>query len=246
MKSDPSRKGRRLILVSSVLAVAIAVPLIGGASAASLSSAPFAVKAQSASEGRSFAIKPFFEAKKTPTPEPTTPVTTAPVTPAPTPTAAPPFSPTTVFYHNGRVPASGIGTVESRQGAGAWSTAGISTNVTGQPTTLDQSNQLAFSVRTVQLKERSIRLTVPALEAGTYTFSLFGNADNPTIWEVSTEGAEPKSYSVGARVWAKTSLTFTTAGDSASRQILIKVTMPSPNQYGDTVLWDDVTLKRVA
>jgi len=254
MKSDPKRGSRRLVLASSMLAAAIVVPMIGGASAAPLASTPFHVKAQNADESARFAIKPLLEAKKTPAPEPTAPGTTPPVTnPSPAPTAEPtappvttppPFNSTTVFYHNGSVPATGNGVVESKSSSTNWASSNIATNVTGQPATLDRSNQLAFTIRTVRLTDRSIRLTVPKLEPGTYSFSLFGNSDQLTTWKVSTAGAEPQSYSFATASWSKASIQFTT--DSLStREITVDVNMPKFAQYGDVVYWDDVTLTRI-
>ena len=72
------------ILAAATVAAVFAGPIAG--SAANLSSSSFSVKAQSASEGNHFAIKPFFSGKAAPIPEPTAPVTTPPTTPAPSPT----------------------------------------------------------------------------------------------------------------------------------------------------------------
>lgn len=238
MKSDPKRGSRRLVLASAMLTAAIAVPVIGGASAAPLASTPFHVKAQNADESARFAIKPLLEAKKIPAPEPTAPGTIPPVT------TTPPFSPTTIFYHNGGTTATGNGVVESKKGSGDWQAAGFAVNVTGQPSAVDKSNQTTFAITTIKLSDRSIRLTIPEIEPGSYSFSLFGLANNVSTWEASTQGAESQSIAPARNAWGKVSLNFTTES-KGPREILIKVTMPSPAQYGDTIYWDDVTLKRI-
>jgi len=90
MKKRWSSKFRKVapLLAAATVAVVFAGPVAG--SAANLSSVPFAVKAQNASEGSHYAIKPFFSKTVTPTPEPTTPApTTAPTTPTPTPEPTP-------------------------------------------------------------------------------------------------------------------------------------------------------------
>ena len=155
-----------------------------------------------------------------------------------------PYSPTIVFSHNG-LTALGSGTLEVQAtNTGAWKTASTVYSVTGQPQTIDRSNQNAFTLRTVRLNDINFRLTVENLEAGTYTFSVFGNADRRGTFKVITDGAETQTTAVPYGDWTKLTTTFTTTGDS-KREILVAFNMPSTAQYGDSTSWDDVLLTKV-
>jgi hypothetical protein len=257
MKSDPKRGSRRLVLASSMLAAAIVVPVIGGASAAPLASAPFHVKAQNAEESTRFAIKPLL--KKPSTADPTAPGTATPTTPpsssSPSPTAEPtsppvttppPFSPSTIYSHNGAAQV-GTGSLQWRiSSAYAWSNVSAPGGSTGQATGMDKTNQNAFLVRTTEIKDRTIRLSVPDLEPGTYTFSIWGSGTKDTIWTISTAGAASSpSTRISSYSWVKMTYTFTT-DTKGSRDILMAVNMPSTASYGDDTRFDDVLLRRIA
>jgi len=76
--------GATVILAAATLATLIVAPIAG--SAASLPGSGFAVKAVNKEEAaKHFAIRPLFDGKVSPSPEPTAPATTAPTTPAPSP-----------------------------------------------------------------------------------------------------------------------------------------------------------------
>ena len=100
-----NRWSSRLRKVAPLLAAATVAAVLSGpvaGSAANLSNTPFAVKAQNASEGRHYAIKPLFKKGVTTTPTPTAEPTAAPTTPAvtPTPTPTPPNPLSTIMTVN--------------------------------------------------------------------------------------------------------------------------------------------------
>jgi hypothetical protein len=153
-----------------------------------------------------------------------------------------PYSPTIIFSHNG-VTALGAGTLETQAtNTGAWKPATTVYNVTGQPTAVDRTNQTAFTLRTVRISDVNFKLTVENLEAGTYTFSIYGDVDRAATFSVITDGAETKTTSVTG--WTKLTTTFTTTGDS-KREIIVAMNMPNTAQYGDSTTWDDVLLTKV-
>ena len=229
MKKSPIKAP--LLAVAVALAALVAAPVTG--SAANLSGSSFAVKAVNKDESaKHFAVRPFFSSKAAPTPEPTAPVTTAP-----------PFTPTVVFSHDG-VNKIGTGILETNTAVNpTWISAFPVGNVTGQPAEIT-SGQVAFSFSASRVKERNIRLTVPQLEAGTYSFSIWASAGDTSTWSLSTQGATPKTTGqISSGSWIKHSITFTT-DSAADREIILKATLLNNSNY--TIYFDKILLQRTA